>query len=130
MFSFYFNLGIISGIVSSVVGGIYALVYYKYMFDFSVVLPIWRIVAAYFSLGLIAGGALFVFERFSPKFGSLIFNLSFALLSFASILLPILKFIDGVEFPELFPGFAIPLHFFFPVIFLSLSPFIIKKNLS
>lgn len=129
MFNSYFNLGIISGIVSSVIGGIYAFVYYKYMFDFSVVLPIWKIIATYFSLGLIAGGALFVFDRLFPKYGTLFFNLKFALLSFASILLPILKFIDGVEFPELFPGFAIPLHFFFPIIFLSLSPSIIKKNL-
>ncbi|MEM9052703.1 MAG: hypothetical protein AAGC47_11675, partial [Bacteroidota bacterium] len=51
-------------------------------------------------------------------------NILYAVLSFASIIpamnttLPL-----DIEFPELFPGLVVPMHFFPTMVFFGLSPF-------
>ena len=128
MFKSFFLLGILTGVFSSLVGGIYTYFFYKDLFDFSSVLPIWKIVAVYFSLGLIASGLYFMLVFFSSKYGQLLFNIKFVLIAVLSVLIPINIKVPNVEFPEIYPVFALPLHLFFSVIFLALSPLIIKKN--
>ena len=55
-------------------------------------------------------------------------NLLFLVLSFASIVLVLsFKLPLEIEFPELFPGLAIPMHFFPVLAFLAMVPFF-KSN--
>ena len=51
-------------------------------------------------------------------------NIVFAVLSFASIIMVLsFKLPLEIEFPELFPGLAIPMHFFPVLAFLAIVPF-------
>jgi len=128
MFKHYFILAIISAIISSIVGSLYATYYYKLLFDFSMVLPVWKIVAAYFSISLIAAGIRFLFDFLLAKWGELVFNILFGALTIASIIHPILMNGD-FEMAEMYPGFAIPLYFILTLIWLALAPAFIKKPL-
>jgi hypothetical protein len=128
MFKHYFFLAIITAVISSLLGGIYAYYYYKILFDFSMILPVWKIVSAYFSIALIATGLRFLFDLMFPKFGELCFNIVLSFLTILSIMHPILLNGD-FEMAEMYPGFAIPLYFIFTIIWLALAPTFIKKPL-
>jgi hypothetical protein len=128
MFKHYFFLAIITAVISSLLGGIYAYYYYKILFDFSMILPVWKIVATYFSIALIATGLRFLFDLMFPKFGELCFNIVLSFLTILSIMHPILMNGD-FEMAEMYPGFAIPLYFIFTIIWLALAPTFIKKPL-
>lgn len=55
-------------------------------------------------------------------------NIVFAILSFASIIMVLsFKLPLEIEFPELFPGLAIPMHFFPLLSFLTIVPFFKSK---
>jgi len=126
-FKTYFLLGIVVASISTAIGGFYSYNYYKYMFDFSMVLPIWKLTASYFSLALIVAGIRFLFDFLLPKFGELFFNIMLGFLTIVSILHPIL--INGdFEMAEMYPGFAIPLYFMFSIIWLGLAPTFIKNK--
>ncbi len=128
MFKKYFVLALVVAVVSSLISGIYTYNYYKYLFDFSAVLAIWKIVAAYFSIALIATGLRFLFDLMFPKFGELFFNIVLSFLTILSIMHPILLNGD-FEMAEMYPGFAIPIYFIFTIIWLVLAPTFIKKPL-
>ncbi|MGB1319239.1 MAG: hypothetical protein ACPG5W_13565, partial [Flavobacteriales bacterium] len=56
-------------------------------------------------------------------------NVAIVFVSFASILGPLSIALPlDVDFPELFPGLAIPMHFFPATIFFGLSPFFYRKT--
>lgn len=128
MFKNYFILALVVAIISSCISGFYTFNYYKYMFDFSMVLPIWKIIAAYFSVSLIAAGLRFLFDLMFPKFSELFFNILLGFLTIISIMHPILMNGD-FEMAEMYPGFAIPIYFIFTIIWLALAPTFIKKPL-
>ena len=128
MFEKHFVLALVVAVVSSLISGIYTYNYYKYLFDFSAVLPIWKIIASYFSISLIATGLRFLFDLMFPKFGELFFNIKLGLLTILSIIHPILMNGD-FEMAEMYPGFAIPIYFIFTIIWLALAPTFIKKPL-
>ena len=128
MFKKYFVLALVVAVVSSFISGIYTYNYYKYLFDFSAVLPIWKIVSAYFSIALIATGLRFLFDLMFQKFGELFFNIVLSFLTILSIMHPILLNGD-FEMAEMYPGFAIPIYFIFTIIWLALAPTFIKKPL-
>jgi hypothetical protein len=128
MFKKYFVLALVVAVISSLISGFYAFNYYKYLFDFSIVLPIWKIVAAYFSIALIATGLRFLFDLIFPRFGELFFNIKLGFLTIISIMHPILMNGD-FEMAEMYPGFAIPIYFIFTIIWLVLAPTFIKKPL-
>lgn len=126
MFKHYFILAVISAIVASLVGGLYTSYYYKFLFDFSIVLPIWKLVAVYFSISLIVAGLRFIFDFLIVKDGEIVFNIFLAALTIVSIIHPILTNGD-FEMAEMYPGFAIPLYFIFSIIWLVLAPTVLKK---
>ena len=128
MFKKYFVLALVVAVISSFISGIYTYNYYKYLFDFSAVLPIWKIVATYFSIALITTGLRFLFDLIFPKFGELFFNIVLSFLTILSIMHPILLNGD-FEMAEMYPGFAIPIYFIFTIIWLALAPTFIKKPL-
>jgi hypothetical protein len=69
-----------------------------------------------------------------PRFGEIIFNLLFVILSFASIISPIMfKFdpeldVEGIdEITMYFIPFAVTLHFFPAIVWFAIKPLFIKS---
>lgn len=128
MFRSFFILGIFTGIISSIVSVTFAYVFNNQLFDFSITLPYWKIVACDFSLALIASGFYFGIFMFFKVYYNIIFNFLFGICSIASVMIPITAKLPNVESPEFYPTFAIPLHLFFCVIFLASSSILIKNE--
>ena len=129
MFKSYFLLGLVVSLISSLGAAVYVTKYYEVMANFSLILPLWKIIATYFTVGLSVSGLCFLSTRLAPKFGTIIFNIVLVFATLGSILFPIMKedFPEKLEMTEFYPGFVIPLHFILPLFWLALSP-IIKKN--
>jgi len=129
MFKSYFLLGLVVSLISSLGAAVYVTKYYEVMANFSLILPLWKIIATYFTLGLSVSGLCFLSNRLAPKFGTIIFNIVLVFATLSSILFPIMKedFPETLEMTEFYPGFVIPLYFIFPLFWLALSP-LIKKN--
>jgi hypothetical protein len=121
-------LGISSGAVAAIASSFFAYIFNQNLFDFSSVLPYWKIISVDFSLSFIAVGVFYGLNIVSKKYFKIIFNTLFASCSIASVLLPITAKLEGLQFPEFYPTFALPLHLFFSVIFLSLSSIFIKDE--
>jgi hypothetical protein len=129
MFKSYFLLGLVVSLISSLGAAVYVTKYYEVMANFSLILPLWKIIATYFALGLSLSGLYFLSTRLAPKFGTIISNIVLVFATLGSILFPIMKedFPETLEMTEFYPGFVIPLHFILPLFWLALSP-LIKKN--
>ena len=129
MFKSYFLLGLVVSLISSLGAAVYVTKYYEVMANFSLILPLWKIIATYFTVGLSVSGLCFLSNRLAPKFGTIIFNIVLVFATLGSILFPIMKedFPESLEMTEFYPGFVIPLHFILPLFWLALSP-LIKKN--
>jgi hypothetical protein len=129
MFKSYFLLGLVVSLISSLGASVYVTKYYEVMANFSLILPLWKIIATYFTLGLSVSGLCFLSNRLAPKLGAIIFNIVLVFATLSSILFPIMKedFPETLEMTEFYPGFVIPLYFIFPLFWLALSP-LIKKN--
>jgi len=98
--------------------------------DFSQILNVGSVAgASIFGCLLIAIGYLILEKMNKEKWkGGL--NILIIFLSFLSILGPISMSLPlDLEFPELFPGLAIPMHFFSSINFLWTTTFLYKKNL-
>ena len=122
-------MGLAVSLISSLGAIIYVTKYYEVLANFSLILPLWKIIATYFTLGLSISGLCFLSNRLAPKFGSFIFNIVLVFATLSSIIFPIMKqdFPETLEMTEFYPGFVIPLHFILPLFWLALSP-LIKKN--
>ena len=129
MFKSYFLLGLVVSLISSLGAAVYVTKYYEVMANFSLILPLWKIIAIYFTVGLSVSGLCFLSTRLVPKFGTIIFNIVLVFATLGSIIFPIMKedFLETLEMTEFYPGFVIPLHFIFPLFWLALSP-LLKKN--
>jgi hypothetical protein len=121
-------LGISSGAIAAIVSCFFAYFFNHNLFDFSSVLPYWKIISVNFSLALMAAGVFYGLNLVSRKYCRTIFNCLFALCSILSVIFPITAKFEDLEFPEFYPTFAIPLHLFFSVIFLSFSSILIKDE--
>jgi hypothetical protein len=110
---------------------LYAHLYYK-LFDFSSFLPLWNIVVLFTFISLILGVLSILFFLIFKKAGSMILSGLICVLSFLSVILPTLfppQFASSIESPEIFPAFAVPLHFIIPMVWLTLSPLLLNSNL-
>jgi hypothetical protein len=121
-------LGISAGVLSAIVSAFFAYIFNQNFFDFSSVLPYWKIISMDISLALIAVGVFYGLYLISKKYFKTIFNSLFALCSITSVLVPITAKFPNLEFPEFYPTFSIPLHLFFSVIFLAVSSILIKDE--
>ena len=122
--------GIVAGILTAFASISYLMLYESILYvDFSQILNIGSVAgASIFGCLLIAIGYLILEKMNKEKWkGGL--NILIIFLSFLSILGPISMSLPlDVEFPELFPGLAIPMHFFPALIFFGLQPFFTKKT--
>ncbi|MDR3713601.1 MAG: hypothetical protein P4L51_12340 [Puia sp.] len=123
-------LGIVAGILAGIASLIYSKVYHSSNgADFSKVARTTGILAGSLFGTLLAGLGYYAIIRALKGKGEIVFNLLFAILSFASIVGPIgFKLPLDMEAPELFPGLTIPMHFFPLVAWHTLKPLFFKKT--
>jgi len=122
--------GIISGVLASIAGIIYFEIYqYLMLTAFNSVVN-WGSIAGASVLGcLLMTLGYWVLMKFDLERFVGWLNVLIAMLSFASIIgamdtaLPL-----DMEYPELFPGLVVPMHFFPAMAFFAIYPFFIIKN--
>jgi len=104
------KLVLTSAFCASFIGVLYTFAYYQLLFDFSTVLPIWKIAFGLISFTLILSYGHLAFLRVLKQNPTFWFGLTFSTLTFVSILYPMIErvYVDASEF---YAGFAIPLHF-------------------
>lgn len=104
------RLALTSAFCASLIGVLYTFAYYQLLFDFSTVLPIWKIAFGLISFTLIVWYVHLVFLMLFKQNPTFWFGLTFSSITFVSILYPMMKrvYVDASEF---YPGFVIPLHF-------------------
>jgi hypothetical protein len=77
---------------------------------------------------LLAGFGFWAAKKYLPKKAEIVFNVTFTLLSFASIYIPMVISLPlDIQNPELFPGLVIPMHFFPVVGWFTLKPIFLKE---
>jgi len=130
MFKRAIFLGLTSGILAGIASLVYQQVYNTSLgSDFSSVANSTAIMIASIAGCLLAGLGFWVLNKWMKAKGEIVFNFVFTLLSFASILpafaatFPLTMETD----PALFPGFAIPMHFFPVVAWFTVKPLFIKS---
>lgn len=121
--------GLMHGLLSTAVASITAIVYNAlytkaFLIDFSAVLNVGGIViSSTIGCMLMAVGCIVCTGRWGSRWSGIL-NVGYVVLSFLSILglftfhLPL-----EIESPELFPGLAIPMHFFPALSFMAFAPF-------
>ena len=128
MWKFVFQ-GLIAGLLASLAGVIYFNIYQGLLLtEFDAVINVGSIIgASIFGCMLIAVGQLIIARWNKPNLVG-IFNLLVLVLSFASIIgaigmtLPL-----DIDFPELFPGLVVPMHFFPALAYFAIAPFFKKE---
>lgn len=113
-----FYHGILSGLLAGLAGFIYNKIYAEAMWvDFSVVLGSTKIFSTTIFVCLIASLIYFFLTKSIKPWSDTLFNALFIIGSFASLILPFSFTLPlDLEFPELFIGLTVPMHFF-PILF-------------
>ena len=122
--------GVVAGVLSAVAGIIYLNLYQNLLFlDFSAVLSMGSIAGASLLGCLLMTGGYLLLARLHKSHLRGWVNLLIITLTFLSILGPISVTLPlDVDFPELFPGLAVPMHFFPAMIFFGVAPFFKAAN--
>ena len=130
MFKPLLFLGIVSGVLAGLAAFIYQRVYSSALgVDFSVIAKPAAVVITSTVGCIIAAVGYWILDKLLKDKTEPVFNLLFAVLSFASILpafstkLPL-----DIASPELFPGLVIPMHFFPALAFFTIEPLFIKNK--
>jgi hypothetical protein len=121
-------LGVVSGLLAGIASVIYQRVYTASLgADFSkIAMPVGIVVSSVIGCVLASFG-YWLLDKWMKGKADFLFNLIFAVLSFATILGPFAaKLPMTVDTPELFPGLTIPMHFFPIVGWLTLKPAFVK----
>jgi hypothetical protein len=134
MFGRSILLGATAGILSGVACIVFEMVYRDTVFvDFSILISKGAYFGACIFGCVLASIGFWAATKFIPKYGEIIFNFLFALLTFASILGPIM-YVWPLDMPDAqmellayFPMYAMTLHFFPIVVWFTLKPLFIKK---
>lgn len=119
-----FLQGIIAGILSAVACIIYNRIYFfATEVDFSKVLKTTGLIGINLGACLLAAVCFWLLTKWFKKSGEIIFNFSFSILSFASVMVPIsISLPLDVKYPELFPGLTVPMHFFPALAWFTIRP--------
>ncbi len=114
MYKKIFFCSITAGILSALCSIIYNRIYFfATEADFSAVLNMLSLIGINLIACLVAGFGYWIFISWLKKKGETIFNFIFSILSFASVAVPISVTLPlTIQYPELFPGLAVPMHFF------------------
>jgi hypothetical protein len=132
MFKKIFFLSISAGIFSAV-----ACIVYNKVYFFATETNFEKLVNAGSLLGInmiaciVAGIGYYLLGKWFGRRCDMIFNILFTMLSFASIMAPFAISLPlDIKNPELFPGLAVPMHFFPAISWFTLKPFFFKDSIS
>ncbi len=119
-----FFLSICAGIFSIVACFVFNRVYiFAYGINFSKLVNTGSLAGFNLAGCLLAGMGYALLKKMLPGKGEIVFNVAFTLLSFASIVIPLGATLPtDIQNPELFPGLAIPMHFFPAIGWYTLRP--------
>ena len=128
MFRRIFYWGLSAGIGSAVAALIYNRVYFFITeANFTKLVNTGSLIGSNLLACMLAAFGYWGFTKWFPRKGELVFNIVFAVLTFASILIPIAIHLPlDIQFPELFPGLTIPRHFFPALAWHTLRPLFAK----
>jgi len=132
MFKKLFYQGIIAGILSAVACIIYNRIYFfATEVDFSKVINVPVIFGINLVACMLAAAGYWVFKKLLKKNADIVFNFTFTIFSFASVLFPIsISLPLDIKYPELFPGLTVPMHFFPALAWFTIRPLFTKENLT
>jgi len=119
-----FFQGFSAGILSAVACIIYNRIYFfATQVDFSKVVNIPVFIAINLMACLLAAAGYWVFKKLLRRNAEIFFNLTFTILSFASVIFPIsISLPLDIKYPELFPGLTVPMHFFPALAWFTIRP--------
>jgi Na+/H+-dicarboxylate symporter len=122
-------LGVVAGILAGVVSLIYAYVYKNTQgVEFDKVAPTVNIITSSLAGGILAALGFWLADKFFKKNGEIVFNFVLMILTFASLMGPISYRLPlDIEGPELFPGYAVPMHFFPALAWFTLKPLFFRN---
>lgn len=127
MFGKSLALGIITAILSSIGAILYGNFYNVNLFDYSMVVGPIAIATTCTFVSVFAAVSFWLSNLILKSWGEFVFNLLFCLGSMVSILLPINANIEH-EIPDFFPVFAIPMHFFPVLVWMSFKPLFFRNR--
>ena len=130
MFKRLIFLGVVAGLLAGAASLVYQKVYTSSLgADFSKIVSPTSIFAVSMLGALLASLGYWLIHRWLKQKGDIVFNLLFSVLSIVSILgVFAMKLPLDVESPELFPGLAVPMHFFPALAWFTLRPLFVKSN--
>lgn len=124
--------GVVAGIIATLASVIYSNLYQSTLgVSFDKIINIGSVFGAcIFGCVLISVANLVLF-KFKKENLQGILNVIVVLLSFVSIIGPISMTLPlDVEFPEMFPGLVIPMHFFPALAFFAIDPFFKQSSIN
>ncbi len=131
MFKKTLFLGVTAGILSGVACVVYAEVFSMAnagMLDFSSVVTVPMYFGTCIFACVLAGIGYWLLDKLFKSKGRIIFNFLFTLISFGMIIFPFMATLPlDLEFPEMFPGLVVPMHFFPALIWYTIQPLFIKS---
>ena len=119
-----FFWGLSAGVLSTVASIIYNRIYFFAMeADYSRLINAGSLASINLLSCLFAATGFWLMKKWFSNKAEVIFNFTFTILSFASIIIPIAATLPlEVGSPELFPGLAVPMHFFPAMAWYTLRP--------
>lgn len=130
MFKRVLFLGLTAGILAAMASFVYQHVYTSSLgADFTKVVSPAGIISTSVLGCLLASIGYWLIGRWLKRSSDIVFNLLFSILSIASILaIFAVKLPLDMETPELFPGLAVPMHFFPALAWFTMKPLFVKNN--
>jgi hypothetical protein len=122
-------------IVASVLSALAAMIYYRiYYFatlaDFSKIINYKSIFGLSIIVCMVASFVYYGLNKWLNKKADIVFNFLFSILSFAAVMYPIsLSLPLDIQFPELFPGLAVPMVFFPAMAWFTVKPLFPVNNI-
>ena len=123
--------GIIAGVLAAITSLIYCSLYQSTLgVSFDKIINIGSIFGSSIFGCVLISAAYSILFKFKKENLQGILNVIIVVLSFASIIGPISMTLPlDIEFPEMFPGLAVPMHFFPALAFFTLSPFFKQSSI-
>ena len=115
---------LLAGVLASVASIIYNRIYFfATEADFSKVLNTGSIIGLNIMVCIAAGLVYWGLIKSMNKKGEILFNFLFSIISFACVMIPIsISLPLKIQFPELFPGLAVPMVFFPAIAWFTVRP--------
>jgi hypothetical protein len=116
--------GLFAGILAAIAAVIYNRIYFfATEINFSKLVNLGSLAGLNLLGCLLAAFGYSLFKRWFGARAPIIFNFTFAILSFASIVIPIsISLPLDLSNPEMFPGLTVPMHFFPALAWFTLDP--------